>query len=73
MPRKGRGEVCHGRVVVNGRRNTTVLSRIFDWRTNTWSALPNMQDARWCSTSLALPDGQVFTAVGTGGSNTSER
>ncbi len=73
MPRKGRGEVCHGRVVVNGRRNATVLSRIFDWRTNTWSALPNMQDARWCSTSLALPNGQVFTAVGTGGSNTSER
>ncbi len=62
-----------GRVVVNGGRNTTVLSSIFDWRTNTWSALPNMQDARWYNTSVALPNGQVFTAMGSGGSNTSER
>ena len=60
-------------MVVNGRRNSSVLSSIFDWRTNTWSALPNMQDARWYNTSLALPNGQVFSAMGTGGSNTFER
>ena len=29
-----------GRVVINGGRNTTRLSSIFDWRTNQWSALP---------------------------------
>ena len=30
-----------GRVLVNGGRNTTVLSSIFDWRLNTWTRLPD--------------------------------
>lgn len=62
-----------GRVIVNGGRNVTVLSSVFDWRTDTWSALPNMQDGRWYNTSVALPDGSVFTASGSGGSDTAER
>ncbi|MEQ1750413.1 MAG: kelch repeat-containing protein, partial [Prosthecobacter sp.] len=36
-----------GRVLVNGGRNTTRLSSIFDWRTNQWSAIANMNDGRW--------------------------
>ena len=62
-----------GRVVVNGGRNTTVLSSIFDYRTNQWSAIPNMNDPRWYNTSVALSDGTVFTVSGSGGSNTAER
>jgi YVTN family beta-propeller protein len=62
-----------GRVVINGGRNTTRLSSIFDWRTNQWSALPNMNDPRWYNTSVALVDSSVFTVSGDGGTNTAER
>ncbi|MCW0218139.1 MAG: Ig-like domain-containing protein [Prosthecobacter sp.] len=62
-----------GRVVVNGGRNTTRLSSVFDWRTNQWSALPNMNDGRWYNTSVALTDGSIFTVTGDGGTNTAER
>jgi YVTN family beta-propeller protein len=62
-----------GRLVINGGRNTTVLSSVFDWNTNQWSALPNMNDPRWYNTSVALPDGGVFTVSGSGGPNTAER
>jgi YVTN family beta-propeller protein len=62
-----------GRVVVNGGRTTTVLSSIFDWNNNTWSALPNMNDPRWYNPNITLPDGNVFTVSGSGGSNTAER
>jgi len=62
-----------GRVVINGGRNTTVLSSIFDYRTNQWVAMPNMNDPRWYNTSVALTDGTVFTVSGSGGSNTAER
>ena len=62
-----------GRVHVAGGRNTTVLSSIFDWRNNTWSALPNMNDPRWYNAAVALTDGEVVTFSGSGGSNTGER
>jgi len=62
-----------GRVVINGGRNTTRLSSIFDWRTNQWVAMPNMNDGRWYNTSVALTDGSVFTVTGDGGTNTAER
>lgn len=62
-----------GRVVVNGGRNTVTLSSIFDPRTGQWSAMPNMQDPRWYNTSVALSDGSVFTAAGTGAPDTAER
>ncbi|MDI1312732.1 putative Ig domain-containing protein [Prosthecobacter sp.] len=62
-----------GRVVINGGRNTTKLSSVFDWRTNQWTALPNMNDGRWYNTSVALTDGSVFTVTGDGGTNTAER
>jgi len=62
-----------GRVLVNGGRNVTVLSSIFDWRTNAWSAVPDMKDGRWYNTTVALPNGTAFTASGSGGSDTAER
>ena len=62
-----------GRVIVNGGRNTVVLASIFDYRNNTWTRLQNMNDPRWYNTTVALPDGNVFTASGSGGSGTTER
>jgi YVTN family beta-propeller protein len=62
-----------GRVLVNGGRNTTVRGSIFDWRVNTWTRLPDMNDPRWYNTSVALPSGRVWTVSGSGGSGTAER
>jgi YVTN family beta-propeller protein len=61
-----------GRLLVNGGNNTIRDSSLFDWRTNNWSAAADMQDPRWYNTSVALPDGSVFTASGSGGSSTAE-
>ncbi len=62
-----------GRVLVNGGRNTTVRSSIFDWRNNTWTRTPDMNDPRWYNTTVALPNGRVWTVSGSGGSGTAER
>ena len=62
-----------GRVLVNGGRNTTVRSSIFDWRVNAWTRTPDMNDPRWYNTSVALPNGRVWTVSGSGGSGTAER
>ena len=63
-----------GRVVVNGGRNTTVLSSIFDYRTNQWSALPEHERSALVQHQRrACRDGTVFTVSGSGGSNTAER
>jgi YVTN family beta-propeller protein len=62
-----------GRVLVNGGRNTTVRSSIFDYRVNSWTRTPDMNDPRWYNTSVALPDGDVWTVSGSGGSGTAER
>lgn len=62
-----------GRVMVNGGRNETVRASVFDWRTNTWTRIQNMTGGRWYNTTVALPDGQAWTATGSGtGKNTSE-
>lgn len=62
-----------GRLLVNGGNNTIRDSSVYDWRTDTWSKAADMQDPRWYNTSVALPDGSVFTALGSGGSSSSER
>ncbi len=62
-----------GRVLVNGGRNTTVRASLFDWRVNTWTRTPDMNDPRWYNTSVALPSGRVWTVSGSGGSGTAER
>lgn len=61
-----------GRLLVNGGNNTIRDCSVFDWRTNQWAPAPDMNDARWYNTSVALPDGTVFTASGSGGSDTAE-
>ena len=61
-----------GRLLVNGGRSVTVLSSLFDWRDNTWTPIAEMNDQRWYNTTVALPNGQAFTASGSGGSSTTE-
>ncbi|MBV8995605.1 MAG: hypothetical protein JO287_18335, partial [Pseudonocardiales bacterium] len=37
---------------------------VYDYRTNTWTALPVMNDRRWYPTVSALPDGTVLVSSG---------
>ena len=63
-----------GRVMVNGGRNEVPYVSIFDWRTNTWTRVQNMNGGRWYNTSVSMANGNVFTATGSGtGINTTER
>lgn len=62
-----------GVVQTVGGRYTIEHSSLYDWRTNTWSRASDLHDKRWYTTSVALPDGDVFTVAGNGGPNTAER
>lgn len=62
-----------GRILINGGRTCNRWSSVFDWRSNQWLPIQDMNDGRWYNTSLPLPDGQVFTASGTNGERTLER
>ncbi|MFN7928225.1 MAG: discoidin domain-containing protein [Blastocatellia bacterium] len=58
-----------GRVFVNGgdRGNNSTsnsMTSTFDFRTNSWTRLENMNRGRWYPGSVALPNGKVFTALG---------
>jgi hypothetical protein len=63
-----------GKVFVSGGRNQgdSPWTSVFDITTNSWLPLNNMNRGRWYPTSLALADGTVFTAIGSGGGNTGE-
>ena len=56
-----------GRVFVNGGRNQSNLTSVFDFETNTWSQLDTMNKGRWYPTSVTMPTGSVFTAAGSSG------
>ena len=59
----------NGNLFVSGGRNESdsPWTSIFDYQTSTWVPLENMNAGRWYNTSVAMPDGTVFTAAGTGG------
>ena len=63
-----------GKVFANGGRNDfdSPYTTVFDYVTNQWVPLNNMNHGRWYPTSVALADGSVYTAIGSGGGNTSE-
>ncbi|MEM9532463.1 MAG: galactose oxidase-like domain-containing protein [Pseudomonadota bacterium] len=57
-----------GRVFVNGGRNTvnSPWTSLFDYRNDSWEQIENMPaGGRWYPTTLALADGDMFTAIGT--------
>lgn len=62
-----------GKFQVMGGRNIVRRSSVFNWQTNTWSRVADMNDPRWYTASVALPLGDVFTVSGSGGDNTAER
>jgi hypothetical protein len=41
----------------------------YDWRENTWTPLPVMNDGRWYPATITLPDGSALTASGSGSSS----
>ena len=60
--------LADGRVFVNGGRNqqNSPWTSLFDYRTDTWTQIENMASGgRWYPTTVALPNGDVFTAIGT--------
>ncbi|MBE9030324.1 RICIN domain-containing protein [filamentous cyanobacterium LEGE 11480] len=58
-----------GRLLVNGGGPTVTSTSIFDSRNNRWTKSANMAQRRWYNTSVALPNGEVFTI---GGNRTSK-
>ena len=62
-----------GNFQVMGGRNIVRRSSVFNWQTNTWNRVADMNDPRWYTASVALPLGDVFTVSGSGGDNTAER
>jgi PKD repeat protein len=63
-----------GTVYVTGGRNqgNSPWTSLFDYRTNQWVQRESMNRGRWYPTSVALPNGKVFIAIGEGGGNTAE-
>jgi YVTN family beta-propeller protein len=61
-----------GRFQVMGGRNTVRLSSIFNWQTNTWNRLADMNDPRWYTTAVTLPNQEIFTMSGSGGDYSAE-
>jgi len=56
-----------GRIFVTGGRNHVKTTSIFDFVTNTWSTTDQMNNGRWYPTTLTMPTGSVFTAIGSSG------
>ena len=63
-----------GSVFISGGRNqgNSPWTSTFDYKTNEWTQLPNMNRGRWYPTSVAMPDGRVMTTIGSGGGDTGE-
>jgi len=53
-----------GRIIVNGGDGDNAHTSSFDYRTNTWTRLEEMNTGRWYPGSLVLPNGKVFTMLG---------
>ena len=56
-----------GRVFINGGRNHVKTTSTFDFRTNSWQNIDQMNRGRWYPTTVALPTGSVLTAIGSSG------
>ena len=56
-----------GKVHVTGGRNSVPTTSLFDATTETWEVVDGMSIGRWYPTSVSLPNGEVFTALGSGG------
>ncbi|NEQ50914.1 MAG: DUF4347 domain-containing protein [Leptolyngbya sp. SIO3F4] len=50
-----------GRIMVNGGGSTVTSTSIYDFKTDTWTRVENMNMRRWYNTSVTLDDGSVLT------------
>ena len=50
-----------GRILVNGGGSTVTSTSIYDFETDTWTRVENMNMRRWYNTSVTLGDGRVMT------------
>lgn len=62
-----------GRILVNGGDGTRRRTSTFDYRTEQWQRVEDMNYGRWYPGTVALANGQVFTALGDPGSPYPER
>lgn len=58
-----------GRVFLNGGDGTRERASTFDFSTDTWQRVQDMHVGRWYPGTVALPNGDVFTALGDPGSS----
>ncbi len=56
-----------GRLIINGGNNRVPTTSFYNFKTDQWAQGASMNRGRWYPTSVALPDGTVFTALGTAG------
>ena len=56
-----------GRLLVNGGNNRVPTTSFFNYKTNQWTKGAPMKRGRWYPTTVSLPNGSVFTALGTAG------
>ena len=56
-----------GKLHVAGGRNSVPTTSMFDFETDSWIEVGDMETGRWYPTSVAMPNGTVFTALGSGG------
>ena len=56
-----------GKLHVAGGRNSVPTTSLFDFESDTWVDAGDMETGRWYPTSVAMPNGTVFTALGSGG------
>ena len=50
-----------GRIMVNGGGSTVTSTSIYDFQTNSWSRVENMNMRRWYNASSTIADGRVLT------------
>ena len=56
-----------GRLFISGGNNHVKTSSVFDFKNNTWTRLEDMNRGRWYATNVALPSGEVLSALGSSG------
>ena len=57
-----------GRVFVNGGNSAgRVTTSLFDYTNNQWTQVHDMNRRRWYNSTVAIPDGSVFTMIGSNG------
>jgi hypothetical protein len=65
----GHSSLADGNLLITGGHVCDYVGEnrasIFNWSTNTWQSLPNMNDKRWYPTNTTLANGDVLVVSGT--------